>query len=60
MGEDNSLADNVLTRNEINKNGEVPVRVYLPQGLEEGDVYRYTLTEDKKVLRLIIHLLKQR
>ncbi|MBF4102702.1 hypothetical protein INT80_08495 [Gallibacterium anatis] len=39
---DNSLADNVLTRNEINKNGEVPVRVYLPQGLEEGDKFIVT------------------
>ncbi|WP_409025669.1 Ig-like domain-containing protein [Gallibacterium anatis] len=37
VASDNSPADNVLTRNEINKNGEVPVRVYLPQGLEEGD-----------------------
>ncbi|MEH8026428.1 Ig-like domain-containing protein [Gallibacterium anatis] len=37
VASDNSPADNVLTRNEINKHGEVPVRVYLPQGLEEGD-----------------------
>ncbi|OBW97123.1 hypothetical protein QV04_10975 [Gallibacterium genomosp. 1] len=49
VASDNSPADNVLTRNEINKNGEVPVRVYLPQGLEEGDKLIVTpLTEDKK------------
>ncbi|KGQ62668.1 Ig-like domain-containing protein [Gallibacterium anatis] len=49
VASDNSPADNVLTRNEINKNGEVPVRVYLPQGLEEGDKLIVTpSTEDKK------------
>ncbi|MFU2128334.1 Ig-like domain-containing protein [Gallibacterium anatis] len=49
VASDNSPADNVLTRNEINKNGKVPVRVYLPQGLEEGDKLIVTpSTEDKK------------
>ncbi|KGQ54055.1 hypothetical protein IO44_10600 [Gallibacterium anatis str. Avicor] len=49
VASDNSPADNVLTRNEINKHGEVPVRVYLPQGLEEGDKLIVTpSTEDKK------------
>ncbi|MBF4103108.1 hypothetical protein INT80_14520 [Gallibacterium anatis] len=61
MASDNSPADNVLTRNEIIKTVKYLLEFTFTQGLEEGDKLIVTpLTEDKKVLRLIIHLLKQR